>query len=162
MSQARLRASTGRCAAVASVAVGLALSPGSSQASSHDCFGGLRSVLERDGYTGNMDCSLVHQTIEYVGRTRSAHGPSYLVYQLTYRTRTHGWGVAHGGGAILIFDRHLRYLGGYRIMAGYRLRIDGADVVVNLPAADGNRVHLGGETPPPTEHLDGDYVTFDK
>ena len=162
MSQARSGASSGRFAMFACVAVSLALLPGSSEASARDCFGGLRGVLERDGYTGNMDCSLVRQTVDYVGRTKSVHGPSYLVYQLTYRTRTHGWGVAHGGGAILIFDRHLRYLGGYRIMAGYRLRIDGADVVVNLPAADGNRVHLGGETPPPTEHLDGDYVTFDK
>jgi len=146
---------------LASVAAGAALFS-STGVFAADCFGGLRSALERGGYEGNMDCSLVHQTVDYVGRTKSVDGPSYLVYQLTYRTRTHGWGVAHGGAEILIFDSRRRYLGSYHIMAGYRLRIDGSDVIVNLPAKDGNRVRLGSKAPPATAHLDGDYVSFGK
>jgi hypothetical protein len=127
-----------------------------------DCFAGLRGALERGGYGPSMDCSELELVINYIGRTKPQTGPSYYVYQLSYRTRTHGWGVAHGGDRILIFDAHRNYLGHYYMQRGQHLRIVGSDVVFDLTPQWGDRIHLAGASPPSTAWLDGEIVGFDK
>lgn len=130
------------------------------QAFAGDCFAGLRGALEQGGYGPGVDCSDIVQTIRYVGRTKPHQGHSYFVYLLSYRTKTHGYGVPHYGQRILIFDAHRKYLGHYHLEDGHRLRIVGSDVLLNVPANQGNRLHLGRASPPDPEWLDGDTVGF--
>jgi hypothetical protein len=49
-------------------------------------------------------------------------------------------------------------LGQYHLEWGHRLRIVGSDVLLNVPANQGNRLHLGGARPPDEAWLDGDLV----
>lgn len=129
------------------------------KASAADCFGALRGPLERGGYGPGVDCKDVAQTIKYIGQTKPSHGHSYKVYLLSYRTTEPGV-AAHYGERILIFDPHMRYLGHYHLEAGYRVRIVGSDALINVPAEHGNRIHLGGASPPDPEYLDQDQVGF--
>jgi hypothetical protein len=134
----------------------------SAPASAADCFGRLRRPLERGGYSPSMDCRELEVIIKDIGVTKPRHGPTYHVYQLSYRTRTHGWGTPHGGDRILIFDAHGQYLGHYYLMRGQRLRIVGTDVVFALTPRWGNRIHLDGAHPPDPAWIDGDLVGFER
>lgn len=127
-----------------------------------DCFAGLRGALERGGYGSSMDCGELDLVIKYIGRTRPRTGPYFRVYQLSYRTRTHGWGVAHGGDRILIFDEHRNYLGHYYMQRGQHLRIVGTDVVFQLTPKWGNTIDLAGPKPPEKAWLDGEIVPFEQ
>lgn len=139
--------------------MGVAVLLGSGEASARDCFAGLGAALERGGYSLGVDCNDVEQTVVYVGKTQSHHGHSYRVYLLSYRT-TYPGVASHYGQRILVFDSHRRYLGHYHLEAGHRLRIVGSDVLLNVPASRGNRLHLDRATPPDPEWLDGDTVGF--
>lgn len=146
-------------ATLASLAALVVLLAGTS-ASARDCFGGLRQALKEGGYSPGVSCKGISQKIEYIGKTHSRHGRSYLVYSLTYRTTAPGV-ASHYGQRILIFDSHRKYLGHYRIEYKYRPRIIGSDVVlVDMPADQGNRIHLGRAKPPDPEWLDGDQAGF--
>ena len=144
---------------IVAAGAGLTMLLWAAAASAADCFGSLRGALERGGYSPGVSCKELEQTIKYVGRTKPHHGHSYLVYLLSYRTTSPGV-ASHYGQRILIFDPHHNYLGHYHLEDGYRLRIAGSDVLLNVPAEQGNRLHLGRASPPDPEWLDGDQVGF--
>jgi hypothetical protein len=148
-----------RLKAIAGVA-GAAALLGASGASAADCFAGLRDALVRGGFLYS-DCRDIDQKITYVGHTKPWRGHSYYVYMLTYRTTEPGV-ESHYGDRVLIFDAHHNYLGHYHLESGHKARIQGTDVVLNTPAKDGNRIHLGRANPPDPEYLDADLVGFAK
>lgn len=136
---------------------------GSTSAFAKDCFGALRPALERGGYGGGLDCREIDVHIKYIGRTKSRHAPSYDVYDLVYSTKDNPGGYPHVGERILIFDSQAKYLGHYHIEGPHRLQIVGSDVILlDEPVNNGNRLHLGQASPPPSQWLEGDQVGLDR
>lgn len=116
------------------------------------------SILRHQGFSSSTDSGT---ELTYVGDIREKTA-LYSIYYYNHTT-VHPVQVAHGIQALIILKNNKTYVGNYELESDDPIpKISGTDILFDLPASMGNRIHFDANGPPATTWVNGMNPTLDR
>ena len=129
-------------------------------ARSHDRLGisAVISILRHQGFSSPTDSGT---TLTYVGQIREKTA-FFSIYYYDH-VNIHPVQVAHGIQALIILKNDVTYVGHYSLESDDPIpRISGTDILFELPATVGNKIHFDANGPPASAWVNGMVPTLDR
>jgi hypothetical protein len=117
------------------------------------------SILRTQGFASSTD-SGTHVT--FVGSLTARSGTCFIIYFYNH-INIHPVQIAHGIQELIIIKNGMTYIGSYLLNVDDPVpTVAGSDLMFDLPAAEGNKIHFAHDGPPRTALVHGTILTLEK